>query len=93
MKLHFLLCEHHAEDEENKALYEEFKNKILQADWQKKLHSSIFVAVHTSTTGNDNDELPQHSGSPAYILQPFPFSGHMFNLMLWGLISSYQPLI
>ena len=42
-KLHFLLCEQHADDPQNKQLYEEFKKDVLVTEWQKKLASSIYV--------------------------------------------------
>ena len=36
-KLHFMLCEFHAEDEENKKLFERFKTEVLTAEWQQKI--------------------------------------------------------
>ena len=59
-KLHFLLCGKHAGEEINKQLYEGFKQAKLQAEWQKRLHSSIFVARISPPTipagrGGDSD--------------------------------------
>ena len=48
-KLHFLLCAQHAEDDANKEKYQEFKITVLTAEWQKKLHSSVFITIHSFT--------------------------------------------
>ena len=45
-KLHFLLCEHHVSDDSNKQLYEDFKRNVLKAEWQKRLHSSVYVSFN-----------------------------------------------
>ena len=42
-KLHFLLCSRHVDDADNKTMYESFKIEVLTAEWQKKLHSSIYI--------------------------------------------------
>ena len=84
-KLHFLLCEPHSNDETNKQLYDDFKKNVLKAEWQKRLHSSIYC-MHESSSSMENCERPdcddaRSYGTPAYILQPYPFDGHVFNLM------------
>ena len=63
-KLHFLLCEQHADDPQNKQLYEEFKKDVLVTEWQKKLASSIYVCRALSvsskekTVANESNNIP-----------------------------------
>ena len=33
----------HADDVENKNMFELFKTEVLKAEWQKRIHSSIFM--------------------------------------------------
>ena len=56
-KLHFLLCDKHADDAENKKLFELFKTEVLKAEWQKKIHASIFITyclLYTSPSPRDS---------------------------------------
>ena len=63
-KLHFLLCVQHAEDVANKEKYQEFKVTVLTADWQKKLHSSIFITIHSFTAATTNKPVPEENAGP-----------------------------
>ena len=56
-KLHFLLCGKHADEEVNKQLYENFKRDKLQAEWQKRLHSSVFVTARGQPTLPIEDKI------------------------------------
>ena len=89
-KLHFLLCTKHVDDAANKELYEDFKKEVLKAEWQKRLHASVYCtlgnklipdsfAVESSEFQDCID--PRNNGTPAYILQQIPLFGQMFNAM------------
>ena len=87
-RLHFLVCAYHVDDEANKSLYSEFKEVVLKADWQKKLHSSIYIskinqfpAWRKQPCNSRKSQKVQLDdvGSPAYILQPYPFNNHVFS--------------
>ena len=100
-KLHFLVCDQHKDNELNKELYGQFKEAVLSADWQKRLHSSIYYCIRQSTTATENlvqEESVSPSayatfnsseevidacayGTPAYVLQPVPLQGKVYNLM------------
>ena len=84
-KMHFLLCDDHADDQENKDLYEKFKTEKLTAEWQKKLHATAYHTSHLSQCdqdcSSDDGELNDENTSTCYILQPFPFAGTTYNLM------------
>ena len=94
-KLHFMICQFHVEDEQNKQLFEEFKNEVLKAEWQKKIFKDqSYITRNDSTFINKeklapeivppgDSTLPDAStyGSPVFLLQPVPFNGHVFNFM------------
>ena len=85
-KLHFLCCDKHVDDEENKVLYEQFKTEVLNSDWQKNLHSSIYLSVppHASNAAKtflEHAGIEDDDDAPAYLLQPVPFNGHVFSMM------------
>ena len=48
-KMHFLLCGRHTDDPQNRELYEQFKKDVLTDDWQKELHSSVYLCRALST--------------------------------------------
>ena len=53
-KLHFLLCDKHTDETENKKLFELFKTEVLKAEWQKKIHSSIFITCLVGDKPKEN---------------------------------------
>lgn len=49
-KLHFLLCGPHIQDEDNKQLFQEFKEEVLTAEWQKKMfENNSYIVRHHKT--------------------------------------------
>ena len=96
-KMHFLLCGFHTFDKRNKDLYQRFKVEILNADWQKKLHPQVYFTHQQNSINSMNmnrehgreqlDDMENNladaksHGPSAFMIQAYPFNGHVFNLM------------